>query len=147
MGAYPIDYMTPRGAAGLGRGGGGGHGGGGHHGGGHHGGGHHGGGRVWGGGGGGAYFAPGGGYPYLVEDYGPTLLIVGNDDCANRVRNACYQQFSQDTAKQAGCTQAGLARCGTAGVGALEMPALDWKQIGAGLLVGVGIGYVFFATK
>lgn len=31
--------------------------------------------------------------------------------------------------------------------GALEMPALDWKQIGVSLVVGVGLGYVLFATK
>lgn len=33
------------------------------------------------------------------------------------------------------------------GLGAMEMPALDWKQIGVGLFVGVGLGYVLFARK
>jgi len=33
------------------------------------------------------------------------------------------------------------------GIGAMEMPVLDWKQIGVGLFVGVGLGYVFFAKK
>jgi hypothetical protein len=41
----------------------------------------------------------------------------------------------------------GAVPCGCAGTGALEMPVLDWKQIGVGLIVGVGLGYVFFATK
>ena len=31
--------------------------------------------------------------------------------------------------------------------GAFEMPALDWKQIGVALVVGVGVGYVLFAAK
>ena len=31
--------------------------------------------------------------------------------------------------------------------GAFEMPSFSWKQIGVSLILGVGIGYVLFATK
>lgn len=126
------------------RGLGGGHGGGGHGGGGHHGGGRRGG-RGWGGGG--AYFAPGGGYPYLLDDVGPTLLVV--DDCPSRVRSSCYQQFSQDPAKQAGCAQAGLARCGTSGLGdmSLTFSVLDGKSVVLGAVLGLVAGAVLFSRK
>lgn len=42
-----------------------------------------------------------------------------------------------------------LAKSGQSvrGVGAFDVASLDWKQLGAGALVGVGIGYVLFATK
>lgn len=38
-----------------------------------------------------------------------------------------------------------LCRC--TATGAFEMPTLAWWQIGAGVLAGIGLGYVFFATK
>jgi hypothetical protein len=71
-------------------------------------------------------------------------MIVGNEDCANRVRNACYQQFSQDAAKQSGCTQAGLARCGVAGLGAFDLTP---KKLIVGALLVCAIGAVLFGRK
>jgi hypothetical protein len=32
-------------------------------------------------------------------------------------------------------------------VGAIQMPTFSWAQLAVGALVGVGLGYVFFATK
>lgn len=37
--------------------------------------------------------------------------------------------------------------CGCESVGAFAMPAFNWAQLAVGALVGVGLGYVFFATK
>ena len=39
--------------------------------------------------------------------------------------------------------------CGCAGpaTGAIELPEIHWKQVVLGAVVGLGLGYVLFATK
>lgn len=37
--------------------------------------------------------------------------------------------------------------CAGTGTGAVELPAISWKQVGLGAIVGLGLGYVLFATK
>ena len=46
-----------------------------------------------------------------------------------------------------GRAASGCGCSGTAGVGAFELPPIDWKQIGLGLVVGVGLGYVLFGSR
>jgi len=40
-----------------------------------------------------------------------------------------------------------VPECNCGPVGAISMPTISWAQLAVGALVGVGLGYVIFATK